>query len=132
MELLENISKNIPALTFLGALVAGIWPAIQYLINKRAENRKHRFETYHDLIKRLVVGDTDDGPVWIDRQIAIAYELRSFKEYYPVTQRILGGLQQQWQKNINVGTARLLAEIALTMTYIDGKKCTFAFWRPKY
>ena len=32
----------------------------------------------------------------LDRQIAVIFELRNFKEYFPVTLRILRGLKKSW------------------------------------
>lgn len=132
MEIIKQVTENLPAFTLLGTFLAGVWTVVQFAINKRAENQRQRFETYHDLIKRLVVGDSHADPFYADRQIAVAYELRRFREYFPVTRRILEGLQQSWQQSPNKGAHRVLSELSLTIAYIDSKKCSLKFWRPNY
>ncbi len=50
----------------------------------------------------------------LDSQIAIAYELRRFKRYKPVTRRILSGLRDEWSGN-GTNNTRLINEIDFTI-----------------
>jgi len=101
----------------LGVLIAYfslVLPIYRFLQDKRKEERNKRFENYHKLIDELVGGQSG-RQVMLDRQVAIIFELRNFKEYYPVTLRILNGLKINWAK----ADKRLLEEIALTEKYIN-------------
>lgn len=110
-----------------GAIVAVGWPAIQFMLQRRRESRERQFETYHRLIKELIVGDStaaSDSPdaaaaavVWIDRQGAIVFELRNFRRYYPYTERMLVGLKKKWLDE-GTGKPRIMEEIDLTLQYI--------------
>lgn len=108
---LENWEK------FLGIVIAYlslIRPIYKYFQDKRKKDRNKRFENYHRLIDELV-GGQPGKQVMLDRQIAIIYELRHFKEYFPVTLRILTGLRNTtWQST----DQRLIDEIILTVEYI--------------
>jgi len=101
----------------LGVLIAYfslVLPIYKFLQDKRKEERNKRFENYHKLIDELV-GGQPGRQVMLDRQIAIIFELRHFKEYFPVTSRILTGLKTTWANS----NQRLLEEIALTEKYIN-------------
>jgi hypothetical protein len=51
----------------------------------------------------------------MDRQIAVVFELRNFKEYFEVTLRMLEGLRETWaDPRFN----RLTEEIGHTIDYI--------------
>lgn len=98
-----------------------IWAAFQYILIKRAEEKDRNFRTYHRLIKELVQGDgvKSEDPVYLDRQVAVIYELRNFPTYYPVTLRILDKSMISW------GLTKqryLLAESAHTVSFIKGKQ----------
>ncbi len=74
--MLSWISENTLALGTLIAFIAAFIPCIQYVITKRSEDRKHTFEAYHRMI-----GDLVDPPTpRLDRQLAVVYELRNFKD----------------------------------------------------
>ena len=108
--IIENLDK------ILGVLIAYfslILPIYKFLQDKRKEERNKRFENYHKLIDELV-GGQPGRQVMLDRQIAIIFELRHFKEYFPVTLRILTGLKTSWANS----NQRLLDEIAMTEQYI--------------
>jgi len=101
----------------LGVLIAYfslVLPIYKFLQDKRKEERNKQFENYHKLIDELVGGQSG-RTIMLDRQVAIIFELRNFKEYYPVTSRILNGLKINWVNS----DKRLLEEIALTEKYID-------------
>jgi len=102
------------------AYFALLLPIFKYLQEKRLEEKDKRFLNYHRLIDELAGGSGKDP--MLDRQIAIVFELRNFKEYHPVTLRILTGLKQTWfnpeDPNKN---KRLLEEISLTEKHIKSK-----------
>ena len=89
-------------------------PIFKFLQDKRKEERNKRFENYHKLIDELAGGQSGKQ-VMLDRQIAIIFELRNFRDYYPVSLRILIGLKTTW-KNAD---QKLLNEIILTEKYIN-------------
>lgn len=88
-------------------------PIRHYLNQRKLEEEDKRFNNYHRLIKEMVQGG-GPGETYLDRQIAVVFELRNYKEYYPVTERILLGLCQTWA-NCDV---RILNEINLTLAFI--------------
>jgi hypothetical protein len=112
--ILENLGVIIGVIV---SYIALILPIIKYLQDKRREEKNKRFENYHKLIKELVDANENGENPKIDRQIAVAFELRNFKEYYPVTKRILEGLKNLWCEKQNA--SRLIDEINLTLNYID-------------
>lgn len=109
------ISQNGPALGFIATLVAALIPLYQFIWTKKAEERRHNFDNYHKLIQELV----DIATPKLDRQIAIVFELRHFKEYFPVSIRILRGLKEIWGNNKDY--ARLLQEIDFTLSYMEAR-----------
>ncbi|MBV9762857.1 MAG: hypothetical protein JO340_20020 [Acidobacteriaceae bacterium] len=71
-----------------------------------------QFEIYHRLIKELV--EPNDKGTYIDRQCAVVFELRRFKNYQQLTVRILEGLRHDW-KDVPQFHARLKKEIDLAL-----------------
>lgn len=102
-------------LTYFGLII----PIIKYLKSRRFEFHQKTFNNYHKIIQILV--QPTDGGIFLDRQVAAIFELRNFPDYYPVTQRILGALRDQW--NQPPGNPRLINEIDLTMNYIAQSNC---------
>ena len=113
------ISENATALGIIGAFLGALFPLIQYVLVKRSEDRKHTFKVYHRLI-----GDLVDPPTpRLDRQIAVVYELRNFKDYFPVSIRILEGVKASWTKNPSSDEiGRIVKEIDLAVAFMK-KKC---------
>jgi len=109
------------ALVVLVAAIPIVWQAWQYFDQKRLELKDRRFNTYHDLIRRLVESDTPQQSLRLDRQIAVVYELRNFPEYKEVTLRILDGLRKDWSE-LESTPRRLLDEIDLALAYLRGSK----------
>lgn len=107
--------------SFFGAAIPLWLSVLSYITGKRDK----RFESYHKLIDDLV--GRDDGLPYIDRQVAIIYELKRFKEYYPITLKILTALKSYWrtaaQQNIHI--LRVLEEIDLTVDHINRKNRSF-------
>jgi hypothetical protein len=115
------ISQNVPALGIVVALLAIGVPFYQFVATKKAESRKNNFKAYHKLIGELVDATTPK----VDRQVAVVFELRNFKEYFPVSIRILEGLKEDWSTNPSQH-ARIFTEIDLTLSYMKERKCGFA------
>jgi hypothetical protein len=113
--MLSWISVNAPALGTIVTLLAVLFPSVQYVLTKKSEDKKHTFAAYHKLIGDLV--DTPNPK--LDRQIAIIFELRNFKDYFPVSIRLLEGIKEDW---INQEIKpRIFKEIDLTVNYMKNK-----------
>ena len=103
----------------LGAAVAFIWSVWQFFDVRRRDFQNRDFDNYHRLIKELVQPDKEVG-IFLDRQVAIIFELRHFKRYREVTARILRGLKEQWGSD-PAKNKRLLAEIDLTLKVLGAQ-----------
>jgi hypothetical protein len=108
------LNTNATALGIIGTVIAAVVQARQYVLVRKSEDRRHTFDAYHKLIDELV-GSQEKNPA-LDRQIAIVYEIRNFKDYYPVTVRILEGLKITWSGNQSV--ERIIKEIDMTINFI--------------
>jgi hypothetical protein len=106
------------AVSALGASIAFMWSAIQLVLVRRKDQQAREFDTFHRLVKELVAPDEKTGTTWLDRQIAVVFELRHFQRYYEITARILFGLRQTWAG----ADPRLIQEIDLTLSYIRKRK----------
>jgi hypothetical protein len=119
---LSWFADNAAAIGVVIAAAPIVGAVVQFIAVRRAESRKHRFETFHNLIKQLVDRENPDVPKKLDRQIAIVFELRSFKHYFPVTLRILKGLKVDWADyGPEAKRSRLIEEIDLAIAYIEKK-----------
>lgn len=120
-------SKWIELLGLLIAFLAFFLPIYKFITQKREEQKDKRFITYHKLIKDLVEPD-DKGRIMLDRQIATAYELRNFPNYFDLTKRIFTDLKSQWEKDEK--NNRIVAELSMTIAYIDVKSKWYSkLWR---
>jgi hypothetical protein len=117
------------ALGVLGAAIAFVWSAIQFILVRRREQQAHEFEAFHRLIKELVSPGADTQFIWIDRQMAVLFELRHFPRYYPVTLRILNGLREKWSADPDFKWPRLIEELDLTVECIRHWKPINSFRR---
>ena len=116
------VGENSDQIGIFLAIIPIVWASIQYLWSKRTELKHRQFETYHALIKSLVQREDKDQPMMLDRQIAIIFELRNFKEYYPVSLRILKGLKESWKEYGPVEKRnRLHEELDLAIEHISKK-----------
>jgi hypothetical protein len=111
----EWIKTYQPLLTLVLAFLALIWPVAQAIMVRKREAYNREFDNYHNIVKMLVQGD--GGTQRLDRQCAAVYELRNYPRYFPVTHRMLSGLQTDWAGNQEL--ARLLAEIEKTLKFIS-------------
>jgi hypothetical protein len=114
------LNENGTALGIILTLIPIAWVSYQYVLIKKEEERRVKFSTFHTLVKQLVERESADQPMKLDRQIAVIYELRNFKEYFPVTSRILTGLREDWGPTYGPPDKRkrLIDEIDLTLEYI--------------
>ena len=120
--ILTWVSQNAAALGVLLGAGPVIWGIVQFILVRRAEEKKIRFETYHSLIKQLVEREKADQPMRLDCQIAVIFELRNFKHYFPVTLRILRGLKTDWSDyGPEDKRVRLMEELDLAIAYIEKK-----------
>jgi hypothetical protein len=96
VEVLTLITSNAAGLSAVAAAATFIWSVFQFIATRRKDQRAREFETYHRLIKELASPDQDTKVTWIDRQVAVVFELRHFPRYFEVTLRILAGLRVAW------------------------------------
>jgi hypothetical protein len=116
--LLKWISSGV-SVGAVGAAIAFAFSVVQFVTVRQRESSDREFDKYHSLIKDLVAPN-EKGVIFLDRQIAIIFELRHFPRYFECTQRILSGLKNAWSGNQS--WSRLLQEIDLTLAYIEKKK----------
>lgn len=126
MEIISSVwnwlNTNSGALSVVLVLIPMAWAVFTYLSVKKQELRERRFRAYHQLVKDLVERQHPDRPMKLDRQIAIIYELRNFREYFQVSLRILKGLKETWtESGPDVKRDRLHEEIDLAIKYIENK-----------
>ncbi|MGB9429605.1 MAG: hypothetical protein WCC11_06970 [Gammaproteobacteria bacterium] len=118
-EVLSLLASHAAALGIVGAAVAFIWSVWQFFDVRRREFRNREFEIYHRLIRELVQPEKDPR-MFLDRQVAIVFELRHFKRYRQVSARILQGLKASWSSDQN--SKRLIEEINLAIADLEGPK----------
>ncbi len=102
----------------LTAVVTVIWKVQQYLSQKRQELRLQKFKVYHGLIRDLVEPD-QTGNTYLDRQLAVVFELRRFPAYFEASLGILRGLHTTWSKEAKY--SRLMDEMDVTIAVIEKK-----------
>ena len=113
--LLGHIDAIIAIIGLIITYIGLILPIRKYLQEKWAQEKQLQFQNYHKVIWDLV---WEQGVPKLDRQIAIAYELRNFPWYYDVSLRILKWLKDSWCKDSQWENQRLIEEISLTISYI--------------
>ena len=114
-EALKWVSSGV-TVGAVGSAIAFVVSVFQFLSMRKRESREREFDKYHALIERLV-SPNKSGEVFLDRQIAVVFELRNFPRYFNCTQRILKGLREQW--GAQKSWSRLTEEIGLTLHYIE-------------
>ena len=136
---MENQNLIIGIIGLIITLFGVIIPIYRYLVDKAVMSRDLRFQSYHEMIKKLVQSEivksdpiNENGEVvkgneyaiMLDRQIAVIFELRNYPEYFEVTKRILTDLQNQWDES------RTVKEIKYTLTFIEKyNTCRYKFLR---
>ncbi len=114
-EFFSWITINAAGLAAIATFIGVFIPLFQYISVRKSENRKHTFEAYHNLLKDLL----DPSTPRLDRQVAVVFELRNFKDYYPVSIRILEGLRVEW--DLPRTKLRLIKEIDLAIDYMKSR-----------
>jgi hypothetical protein len=109
------IAQNVSGLGIFGAAVAFAWSIIRFVLDRQSELRSKEFDAYHRLIKELVAPDSETKVMWIDRQVAVVFELRHFPRYYEVSSRILKHLKEKWSLDSDFKWKYLLDEVELTL-----------------
>jgi hypothetical protein len=120
-EIWDWLNQNGAAIGLVVSAVA----VFGYLDQRGKLVREQRFRAYHELIRDLVQPGGTGDQMFIDRQIAVAFELRHYREYFDVTRRILRGLLTAWTAP---GLERITAEIGLTLTYISRHRGLPRLW----
>jgi hypothetical protein len=119
-QLVAWLSSNTATLSIMGAAVAFIWSTTQQMVQRKAEAREREFQAFHKLVKELVSPDSSDKVMWLDRQAAVAFELRHFPLYYEFTERMLVSLRKKWANDPI--EARVIEEIDHTLKHIQQNK----------
>lgn len=114
---MQWLTANSTALTFLLAIALFLWPIIQFVLTRKREAAWREFEIYHKLTKELVQPDPDTKMMWLDRQIAVVFELRHFPRYRELTVRTLRGLREQWVTT--KANERLIEELDMTLAILE-------------
>lgn len=115
-------------LAVIVAVVVSVIGFAHYISVRRSEERGKQYDRYHKLLDDLNANVRGDAP-FIDRQIAVVFELRNFPEYYPVSLRILRRSLERWrvQNNLSKLTVPALGgsihglydEARLTIQFIE-------------
>jgi hypothetical protein len=113
--MLNWLTSNATALAILLAVLTFVWPVVQFILVRRKQQQAREFEA-------LVSPGSDTQFIWIDRQMAVLFELRHFPRYYEVTIRILNGLREKWSADPEFKGPRLIEELDLTVEYIRHRK----------
>jgi hypothetical protein len=110
IAVISALGVTIPPL--IGLIIYGLL----YTKARRNQVKQQRFENYHKLVNWLVEGREDQKVIRLDSQIAVAYELRNYREYKEVSIRILKGLRESWAKRSDISDmGRLIEEIDYTL-----------------
>ena len=123
MDILEKIllwlSQYVVGLCVVGAVISFIWSALRVTSDRHREMQFMEFETYHRLIKELVMPDPGSKKTWLHRQVVIVYELRNFPRYYDITLKVLRDLKAAWAVDTSDKWSLLITEINLTIAHIE-------------
>ena len=120
-EILKFIKDNQIQIYVLGVTITFLFGVYKFYIRRKTELYWKEFEIYHKLLKDLVQPEVENGSVYLDRQVAIIFELKNFKRYYPISEKILKELRKKWISN-----NRLIEEIDFTLEHIRCKnECYF-------
>jgi hypothetical protein len=119
MTSLSSFLAILRELAIVGAIAGFFWPVWQFFAVRRQQARDREFEIFHRLIKELVQPPEKHDTMFVERQMAVVYELRNFPRYREVTGRMLKNLREFWSAT---GNKALLREIDLTLAYLERGK----------
>ena len=112
-------------------IAIGLIGLMHYLLIRRAEERGRQYDRYHKLLEDLNISPLGEAP-FIDRQLAVVFEMRNFPEYFPVSLRILRRSLPRWKSLMrsstntapifNTAVNTLYDEAVLTIKYIERKQ----------
>ncbi len=126
------VSDHNGALGFMLAFGTAAAALYHYLSIKRSEERARRFSNFHQLLQDLNEGkpkpNGEAGGQYIDRQLAIIYELRNFTDYHPVILIILNRSIVTWGLSENKSRAILISEAEKSLSFIINCK-RWKFWK---
>ena len=88
-RIMDFLNSNSGGITVMIALIAAVYKFRQFVDIKKSEQKQRNFDNYHRLIKELSQPD-GSGATWLDRQVAVVYELRNFPQSKKASIRILG------------------------------------------
>ncbi len=95
MDFFDFMKQHNGSVAVVVTIVLALIAFAHYISVRRAEEKGKDFDRYHALLKLL---NGDDGAPYIDQQVAVIYQLRSFPDYYPVSLRILEHSLPRWQR----------------------------------
>ena len=98
IQWLESHAVGLGAFGAIGAAISFVCSVWQFMDVRRREQRAREFEVFHRLIKDIVSPEDNNGPTWVDRQIAAVFELRHLTRYHEVAARILVSLREPWSQ----------------------------------
>ncbi|MCH5508877.1 hypothetical protein B1F69_19320 [Pseudomonas syringae] len=126
-EFWKFLSEHNGALGLILSLATAAFALNHYFSIKRSEEQARKFANFHQLLQDLNEGkpkpNGDVGGQYIDRQQAIIYELRSFKEYHPVIVRILNRAIVTWGQSETRYMNVLIDEAQKTLSFIIKYNC---------
>lgn len=79
-EILKFIKDNQIQIYVLGVTITFLFGVYKFYIRRKTELYWKEFEIYHKLLKDLVQPEVENGSVYLDRQVAIIFELKNFKK----------------------------------------------------
>ncbi|MDX9668051.1 hypothetical protein QMK50_24180 [Pseudomonas sp. P5_152] len=131
MDLVVFSEKYSGIVGVIVTIAIGLIGLFHYLSIKRAEERGRQYDRYHKLLEDLNISPQGDAP-FIDRQLAVVFEMRNFPEYFPVSLRILKRSLPRWKSLLDgsrmtapmfkTAVNTLFDEAVLTIKYIERKQ----------
>jgi hypothetical protein len=96
---------------------------LKFIDQRRRKLNRKEYEQFHKMIRRLVRGKKGkgDGSITkVDEQIAVLFELRHLKRYFPVSLRILRHLRNTWGTFLEI-QPELRYELEETILFLERK-----------
>lgn len=113
---------NNGVLALIVAILVAVAALVQFFWIKISEDHARQFANYHKLLEDL--NEKKDGPdgrtsgQYLDRQMAIIYELRSLRKYHAISLRILERNLLTWTQISNGGYGSVISEAQRTIAFI--------------